>query len=88
MFNLISGANFIEIFGYLRKNIFRLVFNLLRLLRLNFVENGFYGENVLAMLFINVVKIGQLINSIVIYDHEDDYHKVNDDIHRDTYVDL
>ena len=30
--------------------------------------------------------IGQLINSIVIYDHEDDYHKVNDDIHRDTYV--
>jgi len=41
------------IFGYLRKNIFRLVFNLLRL---NFVENGFYGKNVLAMLFINVVK--------------------------------
>ena len=41
------------IFGYLRKNIFRLVFNLLRL---NFVENRFYGENVLAMLFINVVK--------------------------------
>ena len=26
------------------------------------------------------------MNSIVIYDHEDDYHKVNDDIHRDTYV--
>ena len=33
------------------------------------------------------ILIDQLMNSIVIYDHEDDYHKVNDDIHRDTYVD-
>ena len=26
------------------------------------------------------------MNSIVIYDHEDDYHKVNDDTHRDTHA--
>ena len=32
------------------------------------------------------VLIDQLMNSIVIYDHEDDYHKVNEDIQRDTYV--